>query len=43
MQRICTVEPTVAKAVVAALLAILVGIGLSRFAYSPLIPAVIEA
>jgi predicted MFS family arabinose efflux permease len=32
-----------AKAVTAALLAMLVGIGLSRFAYSPLIPAVIEA
>lgn len=31
------------KAVVAALLAMLVGIGLSRFAYSPLIPAVIAA
>lgn len=35
MQRICTVDPAAAKAVVAALLAILVGIGLSRFAYSP--------
>jgi fucose permease len=31
------------KAVIAAALAILVGIGLSRFAYSPLIPAVVEA
>jgi predicted MFS family arabinose efflux permease len=31
------------RAVAAALLAILVGIGLSRFAYSPLIPAVVEA
>lgn len=30
------------RAVIAAVLAILVGIGLSRFAYSPLIPAVIE-
>lgn len=30
------------RAVIAAVLAILVGIGLSRFAYSPLIPAVIQ-
>lgn len=31
------------KGVIAALLAIVVGIGLSRFAYSPLIPAVVQA